>query len=128
MDQPIDHDAELPGVTVQVYPPGVQTAADAPLHNLPLTSSEGRMHVLSADCWCEPTVLSFGQGDGARVQEVDHQGQLAAGDQVTVEGVEGPGTIKRVRDDGALLIFFASVGYRVYRPEKATRWSGPRIS
>lgn len=32
------------------------TADQTPIQILPETSTEERMHVLGADCWCEPAV------------------------------------------------------------------------
>ncbi len=45
----------------------------APIQNVPLTSSDGRMHVMNETCWCEPNVLAEGQGDRFRILEVDHR-------------------------------------------------------
>lgn len=42
---------------------------EAPIQNVPLTSSDERMHVLDESCWCQPNVLMV----GGTVTEVDHR-------------------------------------------------------
>jgi hypothetical protein len=45
----------------------------APLQNVPLTSSDERMHEMNEDCWCGPNVLAEGQGEDFRILEIAHR-------------------------------------------------------
>ena len=111
----------------------------APVQNVPLTSSDERMHEMSENCWCGPMILAFGQGDDFTIKEVDHQGQIKVGDRVAVDdpalaklaeimrdaaGEEPPpnneGVVDEVRGDGTLIINFDDGGAAPY-PASETR-------
>jgi hypothetical protein len=136
-----DHGGQLQsGWTTAVNGTGrrleLDTEATVPIHNTPLTSSEARMHLIDYDvtCWCLPNVLMV---DGV-ITEVDHRGQLEAGDRVAVDdpalahvrdimraageytAPNNEGTVERVYEDGTLLIVFDDGGSAPY-PASETR-------
>lgn len=68
----------------------------APVQNVPLTSSDERMHVLDENCWCGPMVLAKGQGDDFRILEIDHQPQ--GGPSTSVRWARGTDDTTTVRN------------------------------
>jgi hypothetical protein len=51
-----------------------ETSTSSPTHNLPLTSSDERMHVLDETCWCGPVVETFGPNDEGPRASIVHRG------------------------------------------------------
>ncbi len=93
----------------------------APVQNLPLTSSDERMHVLNETCWCEPNILAEGQGDNFRILEIDHQPQ--GGPSTSIRWTRDTfGTTTERNAAGATILV-----ERPHATEDESCWCGPTV-